>query len=208
MRKLLGRFAICIAALLAANAAHGADAPRAGIIEAVWKPQSMEFHYRSEGRLYPCAILEYKVGMILRRLGASESLRLRGDGCHDLDRVVRFEVTMESPVEATAAAIDAVTTYSSEDELRARLRGEQLPSAADLERFPAMWRSVSFRRGGQLDLDAGDCALVQQLRKQVLTRMSVQVTTDIRGVDCSQELSGFAKPRLTVLALVPVQNAR
>jgi hypothetical protein len=211
MRNLLDRIArlacACIATVGASTARAG-DVPHYGHIEAVWKAQSIVLEYRSAGRHYSCGILEYKIKMILRRLGAHDQLKVRPYACRDLAARARFEVYMESPVEATAENIHEITHYDSEDELVARVRGVQLPSPADVERFPAAWESITFRRDRKLDLDAGDCALVQQLRRQILPRMSVQVTRDIKGVDCSQELTGIMGPRLTVLALVPASASQ
>jgi len=189
--------------VVAALTVQAADLPEQGSIVAVWKPQSLTFDYRSEGRLYQCDVLAYKITKILHRLGAGDRLELRGQ-CHDLAGQVHLELLMASPVEATPENIRDITSYGSEAELVARVRGIHLRSAVDVERFPAVWRSISFRRDSSLELDAGDCALVQQLRHQVLPKMSLQVTTDMAGIDCSQELNGIAKPRLTVLALVPV----
>jgi hypothetical protein len=99
-----------------------------------------------------------------------------------------------------------VTTYDAKSELVARVQGTALPTAENLQRFPATWKTVSFRHAKRLDLDAGDCALVQQLRNQLLPKMSIRVLRDIRGVDCSEELSGIRKPDLTVAALVPADE--
>lgn len=194
---------VCIA--MTALAAQ-ADPPRPGYIDAVWKPQSVMFDFRSEGRLYPCDVLEHKIKIILHRLGAHDRLQLRSQGCRDLGGRARFEALLESPIEATTDNVRELTRYDSEDELIARIRGEQLPSAVEMQRFAATWESISFRSGSKLDIDAGDCALVQQLRKQIMTKMSIQVTRDIAGVDCAQELSGISGPRLTVVALVPVDE--
>ena len=206
MRKPLDRIALMMCVGIAsaiALTAQAADVERPDDIEAVWKAQSIVFDYRSEGRLYPCDILEYKISVILRRLGARDTLALHRSGCRDLAGRVRFEMLMEFPVTATAANIQEITTYDAEDELIARLRGVQLASPMDLERFPAAWQSVSLRT---LDLEAGDCALVQQLRRQIMPKMSVQVTKDITRVDCSQELAGIGSPRLSVLALLPAST--
>ena len=206
MRKLLDRIALIMCVGIASAVAltvRAADLERADDIEAVWKAQSIVFDYRSEGRMYRCDILEYKIRVILRQLGARDTLALRRSGCHDLAERARFEVLMEFPVTATAGNVREITSYDGEDELIARLRGVQLASPMDLERFPATWQSVSLRT---LDLDAGDCALVQQLRRQIMPKMSVQVTKDIEGVDCSQELAGFASPRLRVFALLPART--
>lgn len=206
MRKLIDRIALMLCVGIAsviAMTVRAADVEQSDVIEAVWKAQNIVFDYRSEGRLYRCDILEYKIRVILRRLGARDTLALRRSGCRDLAGRARFEMLMEVPVTATAANIREITSYDGEDELIARLRGVQLASPIDLERFPAAWQSVSLRT---FDLDAGDCALVQQLRRQIMPKMSLQVTKDIKGIDCSQELTGIAPPRLRVLALLPART--
>jgi hypothetical protein len=166
-------------------------------IEAVWRPQRLTFLYRSEGRMYACDILEHKVRAILTQLGAREQIVVRSVACHDFAGIAQFEVIMESPVIASPENIRAITQYDSQDELVARVRGVQLPTAEDLERFPAVWASISMQRAPKVHLEKGDCALMQQLRQQILPKMSVQIVRDIERVDCS-----YASPRLTVMALV------
>ena len=201
MNTLIGRIlgsGLAGIAMIFSLATNAAEASHDEVV-AVWKPQRVVFDYRSEGRHYSCGTLAYKIKMILEHLGADDRLELRRFYCRDLASLSRFEVVMQSPVEATEENVRAITAYDSKDHLVARLHGIEMPSAGEIETFPAVWASISFRR---LDLDARDCALVQQLRRQVLPQMSVQITKDIRGVDCAQELTGRA-PRLTVLALVP-----
>lgn len=123
--------------------------------------------------------------------------------CRDFDGLAELEVLMESPVIATAENIRDITSYDSEDELIARVRGMPLPSPEDLERFPAVWQPISFRGAGsgKLYLADRDCALVQQLRRQILPNMSVQVIKDVERLDCS-----YAASRLKVLALVAARG--
>jgi len=199
MRNVLDRIAQSVWACLATFAvltAEGSESPQ-DPVEAVWKTHSLVFHYRNEGRLYSCDVLEHKVEMILRRLGARDRIEVRRVACRDLGGAAQIEVLMESPVIATAENIREITQYNSQDELIARVRGVQLASPEDLQRFPAVWETISFRRDRKLHLDARDCALVQQLRHQILPQMSVQVLRDIDRVDCTQ-----ASARLTVQALV------
>ncbi|NLG77016.1 MAG: hypothetical protein GX535_12340 [Xanthomonadaceae bacterium] len=196
----IARLALACTIMLLAATANGAEPNANESTLAVWKPQRLVFTYRSEGRHYSCSLLEHKIEMILQRLGADERIELTRFSCHDLAGQARFEVAMRSPIEATEENVRALTDYDTKDRLIARVHGAELPSAGEIETFPAVWASVSFRT---FDLDAGDCALVQQLRRQIFPKMAVRVTKDIRGVDCSQELSGGAGPRLTVLALVP-----
>lgn len=204
-RKSFGQ--ALFAGLLLLTAAAWADDSDSNLhIEAVWKPQTVVFNYRSEGRTYSCAVLEHKIAAILYRLGAHERLQIRRNRCHDLDVQASFEARLESPIEATADNLRAITTYDTHDELLARLRGAALPGAIDIERFAAVWKPVSFRRDGKLDIDGGDCALVQQLRRQVLPLMAVRIMRDIRNIDCGDASAGIPPPRLEVVALVPANR--
>ena len=196
------RHAICAClAVLALSLSHvsmgqDAEAPQ-DPVEAVWRAQRLPFQYRSEGRMYPCDILEHKVKRILTQLGARDRLVIQRIACRDFAGAAQLEVIMESPVIATPENIHAITQYTSEDELIARLRGVPLPAAEGLQRFPAVWKSIAIQRAPKVYLETGDCALVQQLRRQILPKMSVQIVRDIDRADCTQ-----ASPRLTVLALV------
>ena len=175
---------------------RGAEAPQ-DPVEAVWRAQRLTFQYRSEGRMYACDILEHKIRGILTQLGARDGLVVQRISCRDFSGTAQLEVLMESPVIATAENIHAITHYDSHDELIARLRGVSLPTAYELEHFPAVWASVALQRAPRLHLETGDCALVQQLRRQILPKMSVQIVKDNERADCTQD-----RPRLTVLALV------
>jgi hypothetical protein len=186
-------FALCLAALPVSQASDAPQDP----IEAVWRPQRVTFHYRSEGRMYACDILEHKVRRILTQLGAREQIVVRSAGCRDFARTAQLEVIMQSPVIASPENIRAITEYDSQDELIARVRGVHLPAAEDLERFPAVWASISIQRAPKVYVEKADCALVQQLRRQILPKMSVQIVRDIEHVDCAH-----SSPRMTVMALV------
>jgi len=187
-----------VLALSIADVSMGQGAPTPqDPVEAVWRAQRLTFHYRSEGRMYSCDILQHKIRNILTQLGARNQVVVNHVFCRDFAGVAQFEVLMESPVIATPENIHAITRYTSEDELIARLRGVPLPTAEDLERFPAVWQSISLHRAPKVYLEKADCALVQQLRRQILPKMSMQIVKDIERVDCT-----YSNPRLTVLALV------
>jgi len=190
------------ALLLAGSVAHAqSDGP---VVEAVWKPQRINFVYRGYSTLYSCSGLQAKLEKILTTVGArDDSVELRAYSCDDQLSTARFEIALASPVEATPENVQELTTYDERDELAARVRGERLPSAEDLQRFPAVWKTISFARSRNLKLEPGDCELVLQLRRQILQRMSVQIVSD--RVQCS-EFGNISRPRLTVSALVPAQQ--
>ncbi len=83
--------------------------------------------------------------------------------------------------------------------LVARLRGKQLPSASDIQHFPATWTTLSLR-GTEMPLTAGDCDLVHQLREQVLPKLSVEVLNE--PPRCTPVLSrSRLPPKMKVRAL-------
>ena len=112
----------------------------------------------------------------------------------------RMDITLESPVEATPENIRLLTTRDSTRELVARVRNEQLSSAADVHRFPATWTTVSMSRDRQLKLGPSDCELVDQLRRDVLLRMAIRVEYD--RLRCSAVFGNIGQPQLRVAALV------
>ena len=197
----------CVAVLLAVSTAQAqsADEPAATepvVVEAVWKPQRINFVYRGYSTLYSCRGLQDKLEKILTTVGARDHVELRAYACDDALSIARFQIALASPVEATPENVQELTTYDARDELVARVRGEQLASAEDLQRFPAVWKTISFARSREMRLEPGDCELVQQLRRHVLPRMSVQIVSD--RVRCS-EFGNIGRPQLTVSALVPAE---
>ncbi len=186
---------------IATPLAAGADAPADGeSVEAVWKAQQVNFEYRAYSTTYSCRALEDKLELILRSVGAREDVQLRSYACDEQIGIARFQISLQSPVVASEANLRELTTHDAKDELIARVNGEELPSAADVPRFPAVWKTVSFARDRRMRLGRGDCELVQQLRRQILPRMSVHIVKD--NVRCSSSLGNVGPPRLTVSALV------
>ena len=189
--------------LLATAVASAAPQTNEEIVEAVWKPQRMNFVYRGYSTFYSCRGLQDKLEKILTTVGAQGGIALRAYACDDQMAIARFEIVLASPVEATPQNVQELTSYDARDELTARVRGEQLASAADVQRFPAVWKTISFARNREMRLAPGDCELVSQLRRHILPRMSVHIVSD--QVRCS-EFGNISKPQLVVSALVPVEQ--
>jgi hypothetical protein len=162
----------------------------------------MNFVYRGYSTLYSCRGLQAKLQKILTTVGARGGIELRAYSCDDELSVARFQIALTSPVEATPENVEQLTTYDAHEELVARVRGERLATAEDLQRFPAVWKTISFARSREMKLAPGDCELVQQLRRHILPRMAVQIVND--QVRCSQ-FGNIGKPQLTVSALVPIE---
>jgi hypothetical protein len=173
------------------------------IVEAVWKVQSLDFAYSGYATVYSCDALRAKVRDILQVLGARETVRIRSWGCTDMLTHGRMEITLESPVEATPENVQALTTYDSTHRLVARVRNERLDRAEELPRFPATWKTVSMR-DKPLKLGPGDCELVEQLRRDVLPRMSIRVERN--RLRCSSVFGNIGQPQLRIAALVAVTD--
>jgi hypothetical protein len=169
-------------------------------IDAIWMPQVVSFTYQADDTFYTCSSLWRKITGILSHLGARTTAPFHRLRCDDFAHTVRMQIALESPVEATSANLRAVTDYDSEDLLVARLNGKQLPAANDVPRFPAAWRTLSFR-SREMQLTAGDCELVHQLRRQVLPKLSVQVLKE--PTRCAAALSrGGLPPAMQVRTLL------
>ena len=194
MKALLVTASLCLGA---APALARDDNPN---IDAIWLPQVVSFTYQADDTFYSCNSLWQKVTEILTHLGARRTAPVDRISCDDFAHTVRLQIALESPAEATPANLLAMTDYDSEDMLVARVRGKQLPSAGDIPHFPATWTTLSLRNG-PMQLTAGDCELVHQLRKQVLPKLSVQVLNE--PARCTPVLSrgGGMPPKMKVRAL-------
>jgi|GEM_PF-1263914 len=205
MKSSPGRLRIVLlAAALATSslaATAAARAETAAAVDAIWKAQRINFQFHGDGTQYTCSGLREKIERILLSVGARKGVALHVSFCDDLAGAARFQITLESPVEATLQNVQQMTAHDSHDVLIARTRGETLVSAEDLPRLRAAWKTVSFARDRGMRLAPADCELVRQLRRQVLPHMSLRIVSD--NVRCSQ-FGNISAPRLTVSALVPV----
>jgi hypothetical protein len=198
--KVLALAALAIAAFPATCLPAGDNEQPAESIDAIWHTQLVDFTYNSRDVYYSCTSLQSKIGAILRAVGAHPnvqvSVRCIGNGFvnHAQGRVL-----LTAPIEATPENVQRATTYSTRDELIARLRKLDLPTANDIERFPAGWRSVSLTRHRQLRLDSGDCDLLLAVRRQIFPKMLVRVSGE--RLHCLGPATRM-RPNLEVVALM------
>ncbi len=171
-------------------------------VDAIWHVQQMRFRFHSGRTNYACDALQRKVADILRALGARQDIAVdcgcfRGELVHDAS----IQVTLATPVPATDENVRRATTFDSREELLARLQGTELPTAADLERFPAMWSRIALQRHRRARVDQSDCDLLRALAEQVLPRMSVRI--EKHRFNCASFGSSLP-PRVEVAALLPI----
>jgi len=203
-RRRQARYKVLTASLLVvlAHLLFLADvAPaRAETVDAIWKTQRVIFRYSSRNTAYSCAGLSTKLAAVLQRVGAHEDIRVVGSGCDEVSGLLTFDVLFRAPVPATDENLREATDYDARTELAARLRGERLAAAEDIERFAAEWQTISVGQDRKLRLAPSECDLLQQILRSFFSRMSVNTTG--KKLRCSSGLGDFHPPRLTVTALI------
>lgn len=185
---------------MAEPTAAPAPASAAEPVQAIWKHQEIVFHYQSFRVFYSCTGLEGKVENIMRALGVHADVRVRSADCpSSVARMPRVVMRVVSPVEATPEALAERDKNKSVRELVERIRGKSDHPLDSLEQFPAQWRKLSLSRG-RLNLQEGDCELIEQIKKKVLPQLAVRVVKD--DVLCNPHQATLGQPRLEVEALM------
>lgn len=189
----------CVAMTVGCGASPAASAEPA--IDAIWSVHSVELTYKSLDVYYSCSGLQSKIAAIMRAIGAQRYVAVEAD-CLDGQFVnsAYARVIVVLPTEATEENVQAATNYDTRLQLVARLRQIRLPTANDIERFPATWRTVSLTRNRRLGLEPGDCDLLQGIYQQVFPHLPIR--TNGRELRCAGPGSRM-RPQLEVTALMP-----
>lgn len=199
--QLFRKIAVALCLLPTAAVAAGQnDEPKLPTVTAVWRVHELQFNFRSP-RSYSCEGLKNKIAGILKAVGAHESAEIRLP-CRDgtLLNSALVIINLAAPVEATPENVTAVTTYSAQQLLIARLYNMKLPSATDVERFNAEWRSVALHNYRGLRLEAGDCELLQDLSVQIFPQLGVR--PEPQRLTCPSAADMRSKPKMQVTALI------
>ena len=189
-----------LTSLLATSEVIAQAAHSSGTVEAIWRTQTMDFHYRSDSQYITCAEFETKLSTTLLAIGVYRDMTIAALCPRELSGRVRARITLASPIEATDQNLQSVTTFTGTERLLAHLTQKTLPTPGSIERFPAQWRTVSLRRNTTVSIGTEDCEFLRALSKQVLPQLSVRVIRDVSGC-----MAARIPPRLIVEALVPVQ---
>ena len=195
------------AAGVAFSAETPAPPPSDAPVQAVWKSQEIKFYYQSFTTFYSCSSLETKVKRLLIAVGANRDMKIRTRSCmsaHEISRMPYVEITLVSPVEATPEVLAEFDKTKSTRELVARVRGDAKEAELATTQFPAQWKRVSLSRG-KLNLEPGDCELIDQLKDKVLPKLAIKIVDD--NVECVPGRISMSQPRLVVDALAPMPKA-
>jgi hypothetical protein len=171
-------------------------------ITAIWHIQKIDFVYNSTTVRYSCGNLQRRIAEILHAVGAHATMGVElGCSSGELVRYSNVHLTLAVPVEATEENLRAATNFDTRDELVAKLHQTQLPTAEQITRFPATWRTVALTRSPPLSLGPGDCDLLRAMRDDVFPRLHVRVVSS--GLRCGSGSDTRIPPRINVNALMP-----
>jgi len=204
------RYPLLLSLLLAAaaGAAENQPDPDAPTVQALWKEQEISFYYQSFTTFYSCDSLADKVKRLLIELGADPQLKARSGGCEGGNTIARMptvRIKLSSPVEVTTEVLSDLERNRSKRELTARVRGERPKGTEAADQFPAYWKRISLSKGS-LDLQPGDCELIDQLKRKVLPKLAVRVVKD--DIHCSPNQLTLGQPRLEIEALTKVPEPK
>lgn len=175
-------------------------------IEAIWRTQHLNLYYQSFTSRYSCEGLGRRVTDILEAVGMHVSLELE-PACAGaaLTSSTRLSIAIASPVAATPENVERATTYTGRERLIARLRDLDLPQAADLQRFPAQWESVTLTPQRPARLTTADCDLLAALNEQIFPHLAVRLNR--RSFSCPSTASRV-RPHIVVTVLRPASTTR
>lgn len=165
----------------------------------MWHSRRVEFLYVSQTTFYRCTELATRLFAVMEALGTRSPKNVESH-CGDFERQQALSFDVEIPVEATQAHLRSATTFDAKEQLLAHVQGHSLPSATDIVRFPAVWKTVSLMAIRRPSLQMQDCDLLRAVRSQILPLLSVRSAGhDMR---CTPDVATRIRPRFTVEALV------
>lgn len=164
-------------------------------IEAIWHVQAFPFEYHSLSTYYDCEALEQRLRAMLDLMGARQPIVIHSSCGAIPAKQIRVQIIVATPVPATEENVRAATEFDSNDELVARMRGGTLPTAADLERFPAR------RQRRHVRISHGDCDLMRGIHEQIVPKLAMRSAS--RKVNCPRITSLRTRMEYEALIAVP-----
>lgn len=200
MRQLEIRLAaLCIGSVLLPWVGHAADSDS---IQAKWKPQEIRYSYSGFTTAYSCDAVEDKLENILEEVGAHPQTKVRAAGCNRSRPARNFFITITTAMPVAATDADTAAFGKTEQELLERMGSKK---AIKQEEFLATWKTIDLSHERKLDLQPGDCELMEGLRDHVLPKLGVKVVSD--RVLCIPKHVSIRTPELKVSALVKAPTA-
>jgi hypothetical protein len=195
-------FAAVCGGMLLPMVGHSAEpsAPSSAPVQATWKTQQIRYSYTGFTTAYNCDAAEDRIKAILRVLGAHEQTKVSATGCNFNRPSRNFFITITTAIPVPVSDAPAKSPAdASKEELLKRLG---VASAQLDETFPAEWKTVELSRNRRLNLEGGDCELMEGLKDRVLPQLGLKIISS--RVQCIPRQVSIQPPELTVSALVPM----
>lgn len=151
-------------------------------IQAQWQPRKVSFHYSGFTTHYSCGGIRYKLRLLLKTMGA---------------RDIKINDICTSPWGTPQLFHDVKLSFS----VPVAAKGKSTKGT-----FPAQWREVQLTAMNPLDLDWGDCELVEELHRQVVPLFNPRKVVNRTACIPHQESPG--QPYLRMSLLMPVKDKK
>jgi hypothetical protein len=203
MRQLKLRYAaLCLGSALLPLLSWVGHAADSDTVQAKWKPQEVRYSYAAFTTAYSCDAAEDKLENVLKEVGAHPQTKVRATGCNRSRPARNFFITITTAMPVPANEADTAGFGKSEQELLDRMGAK---NAIKQEEFPAAWKTIDLSRDRKLDLQPGDCELMEGLRDHVLPKLGVKIVSD--KVRCMPKQVDIQTPELKVSALIKAPTA-
>jgi hypothetical protein len=177
MRGILLALTFSFLVVLPATAAETATET----VDAVWKEQEIEFAYLSLDVAYSCELMEARITMLLRHVGAADDVEITMLPCTGYDRPQRrLQITarFSTLVPADEGVVDIVK---------------------------AAWSEVELGKGHPRSIDDSDCELLKYFQKYLLSTIEHEVIEGTTGCGATKRT---VLGRLKLKVLKPVAVVR
>lgn len=176
MKKLLA-VAVVAAGLIASGPTFASQS-----VTAQWQPRHVTFHYSGFTTHYSCDGIRYKIRLVLKAMGARDikvsDICTSPWGEPQIFHTVKLDFSVPVPAKGD-------TTKGT---------------------FPAKWREVKLAAMSPLDLDWGDCELVEQLRDQILPLFKPRKV--VNRTACIPHQESVGQPYLRMSLLMPIKQKK
>lgn len=188
-------------ASFAAMPSYGEDT-----IRAAWKVQEIHLPYFGLTTHYSCEGLRDKVQAYLEQLGVREDAVVSVGVCDNISGPAwhpSVNITLAHAVPASDEQAKEFANDANRAKLIARLQRKKSAQVITDEPFNAVRKRVTlFAKDRSNTSSAGDCELLEQVRRDVLPKLDAKVIKD--GVRCTPYQGSVGNPRMEVELLMPV----
>lgn len=171
-------------------------------VKAVWQVQEIYLSYFGLTTYYSCDGLHDKVRLMVKQLGANEASLVTGAGCTQgsgPEQIPGARIILATAQAATPEVLAEIAKDPKRAELISRL--ERKGTKLETGEFDAVRKVVSLNTKNPLtDSGAGDCELVEHMRRQVVKKIDAKIVKD--DVRCTPGQASIGNSQLKLEVLV------